>query len=351
MSAPAAPPVRLGVIGCGRVFERFQLPAMARVPAVTLVAACDINRTRLSWAEQRTAPPQLFGTAAALLECAGLEAVLVLTPPLSHAPDVIQALEAGLHVLVEKPMALDSSDARQMVQAARQAQRHLQVGFTRRFREPYRALREALQQVDPERVLRMNFDLAFSTGSWNAESGFLGDESRGGGVLDDVLSHQVDLVCWMLSGRPDRVRCTVKDTHGAVRAELAFGKLIVSSDSAHGRYVERLEVEVSGGMIMEASGSRMAVIQSGFQQWRRPRARLLDRVALLGDRLLRRPNVSLMSFAAQLDDFVAAIRGGTFQGATGADGLLVVEVVQACRASARQEGAWQSLGTKARSAG
>jgi len=339
------------VIGCGRVFERFHLPAIDRVPAISLTAACDTNRNRLTWAEHRSPLPILSDRSAELLGCAGLEAVLVLTPPSSHAQNVIQALDSGLHVLVEKPMALDPSEARQMAQAAHRARRHLQVGFSRRFREPYRMLREALQEPEPKRVRRLRFELAFPTGSWKAESDFLGDESRGGGVLDDVLSHQVDLVCWLMRGRPDRVRCVVKGSGGAVSAELEIGGVTVRCDSAHGRYAERLEMELADGRVLEASGSHMGDAGFSFERWRRGRALLRDRVSLLGDRLLRRPNVTLRSFERQLRDFAGVIRGGSSAGATAEEGLQAVEIVQACRASALQQGAWQVFRTTVGPAG
>jgi predicted dehydrogenase len=330
------------VIGCGRVFERFYLPAIDRVPAISLTAACDTNRNRLTWAEHRSSPPILSETAAELVGCAGLEAVLVLTPPSSHAHNVIQALGSGLHVLVEKPMALDPSEAGQMAHAAYRARRHLQVGFSRRFREPYRMLREALQEPEPKPVRRVRFELAFPTGSWKAESDFLGDESRGGGVLDDVLSHQVDLVCWLMRGRPDRVRC-VKGSSGRVNAELEIGGVPVRCHSAHGRYAERLEMELANGRVLEASGSHMGDAGSNRERWRRGRALLGDRVSLLTDRLLRRPNVTLRSFERQLRDFAGAVRGGSSEGATAGDGLQAVEIVQACRGSALQQGAWQEF--------
>src|SRR4051812_34714080 len=99
-------PLRLGVIGCGRGFERVHLPAISRIPEISLAAACDTDHHRLEWGKHRAAPPALFGNPGELLGYQGLEAVLVLTPPPSHALNVIEALQAGLHVLVEKPMAL-----------------------------------------------------------------------------------------------------------------------------------------------------------------------------------------------------------------------------------------------------
>ncbi len=343
MSDREVRPLRLGVLGCGRVFERFHLPAITRIPDISLRAVCDTNPARLTWAARRPSPPVVFSAPADLLGHPGLEAILILTPPASHATSVVQALEAGLHVLVEKPMALDPGEARLMVQAARLAGRHLQVGFSRRFREPYRQLRKALEALAPESVRELRFELAFPTGSWKAETDFLGNESRGGGVLDDVLSHQVDLVCWMLKRRPDRVNCVAKDSEHTLAAELAMGDVTSRCDSAHGPYVERLEIELAGGRVMEASGSHAGLTRSGLGKWRRRRALLLDRVSLVADRLLRRPNVSLRSFENQLRDFAGATRGLSFEGATGEDGLLAVELIQACRASARQGGGWQSV--------
>lgn len=335
-------------MGCGRVFERFHLPAIARVPEVSLVAACDTNRIRLNWGEHPFAPSILSDTPAVLLRCPGLEAVLVLTPPPSHAANVVQALHAGLHVLVEKPMALSAAEARQMADAARLSRRHLQVGFTRRFRRPYRQLRDALLQ-NPGGCRKMYFELAFPAGSWNAETGFLGDDSRGGGVLDDVLSHQVDLVCWLIGARPDRVRCKATSS-GGVSAELEIGGVSVHCDSAHGRYAERLEVELAGGRVLQASGSHFGAARLRSERWRRSRALVLDRLSLLGDRLLHRANVTLGSFENQLRDFVSATRGGSSEGATAEDGLKAVEIVQACRTSALGEGEWQPVDTTARPA-
>jgi predicted dehydrogenase len=337
------------VIGCGRVFERFHLPAITRVAGVSLVAACDTDPGRLTWGEGRLVPPILSTTPAELLTCPGLEAVFVLTPPSSHAHDVAQALRAGLHVMVEKPMALRAEDARHMVQAALSAQRHLQVGFARRFRAPYQKLKAALRQQDSPTLSAVRFDLSFPTGSWKAASDFLGDESRGGGVLDDVLSHQVDLLCWLMNGWPEQVRCTVKNPSGAITTELKIGSVTARCDSAHARYAERLELELADGRVLEATGSSFRQTRAGLEPWRRSRALVLDRIALLGDRLLRRPNVSLRSFEDQVRDFARAVRLGHSVGATADDGLRAVEIVQACRASAQKQGQWQAMETTAKS--
>jgi predicted dehydrogenase len=103
----------------------------------------------------------------------------------------VRALEAGVAVLVEKPMALTVDEGRRMAEATSRAGRRVQVGFARRFREPYRRLRSALEAIDRREWRAVHFELAFPTTGWNAHTAFLGDDAQGGGVLDDVLSHQV----------------------------------------------------------------------------------------------------------------------------------------------------------------
>jgi predicted dehydrogenase len=341
VSDPPVTPLRLGVLGCGRVFQRFHLPAIARVPTITLTAACDTDPTRLTWSLPGAPTPTFFGSPTELLSHNRLDALLILTPPSDHAVAVVRAVQRGLHVLVEKPMALDPTAAGDMIHAARQAQRHLQVGFSRRFREPYRRLRAALEGLGPGQIRGVRFELAFPTGSWKAETDFLGDEARGGGVLDDVLSHQVDLVSWILGVAPDEVRAMANGSaESSFEAHLRLGNLTVHCEAAHARYLEHLEIELADGTVLEASGSQMRKSGVRFAGWRRRRALLADRLALARDRLLRRSNASLVSFERQLRDFESAVRGGKSEGATGEDGLLTVKVVQACRASVRQGGAW-----------
>jgi predicted dehydrogenase len=330
--------LRLGVLGCGRVFERFHLPAISRVSAVDLVAAWDVDPERL----RRVAlgAPRLSASSSldALL-ASDVEAVLILTPPATHPELSLSALEAGKHVLVEKPMALTASDGRRMADGARHAHRVLQVGFTRRFREPYRRLRTALERAGPDRVRAAHFELTFSTAGWNAYSDFLGDEKRGGGVFDDVLSHQVDLLCWLLKGTPETV--SVENVRsGAVRAVLRFAGLPVRCDAGHGRYADRLTVELAGRRVLEATGNRFRRTGAALPTLRRRRALLMDRVALLGDRLHRRPSVSIRSFEDQLRDFEQAVRGGPAAGATAEEGINVLRVLEACRASAKIGGRW-----------
>ena len=329
------------MLGCGRVFERFHLPALARVPDLTLVAACDTDETRLAWVRTRL-PDIAHVTSADGLGPLHADAALVLTPPATHRVLVEHALAAGLHVLVEKPMALEMAEARGMAHAARSAGRQLRVGFTRRFRPPYRLLRDRVQGA-PHRVAAISCRLAFPSAAWDARGGFLGVDAVGGGVHEDVLSHLVDLVRWISGVEPVRARARAL-ADGSITCELALDSGISAScQAAHATYTEYFEVAWRGGGAAAASGVRGYVRRRASGHRVPIRAWMADRSALALNRVLGRRGLTALSFETQLRDFARAIRGGAAEGAASDDGIAAVAAVEAARASLRNGGDWYEI--------
>lgn len=342
MSGPGpAAPLRVVVVGCGRVFERFHLPALARVPELTLVAVCDTDEARLAWARARL-PDVAHATSPEGLGTLRPDAVLILTPPVTHRALAERALAAGLHVLVEKPLTLDTAGARGMADAARSAGRQLRVGFTRRFRPPYRSLRHRVQAAR-DRVAGISCWLAFPSAAWAATGGFLGVDAEGGGVIDDVLSHVVDLVRWISGAEPVRVRARAF-ADGSIACELALESGITAScQAAHAAYTEYFEVAWRGGGAAAASGVRSYARPRASGDTVPIRAWIADRSALALNRVLGRRGLTPLSFEAQLRDFARAIRGGVAEGADPEDGIAAVAAVEAARASLRGGGSWQEI--------
>jgi predicted dehydrogenase len=338
-SSPA--PLRVAVFGCGRVFERFHLPALARVPELSLVAACDTDESRLAWARTRL-PEVAQVTSPDGLGLLRPDAALILTPPATHRVLVEHALAAGLHVLVEKPMALDTAQARGMADAARSAGRQLRVGFTRRFRPPYRMLRDRVQAAR-DRVAAISCRLAFPSAAWDARGDFLGVDAAGGGVLDDVLSHLVDLVRWIGGAEPVRARARAL-ADGSITCALVLDSGVPASCwAAHGAYTEYFEVAWRGGGAAAASGVRGYTRPRASGNTVPIRAWIADRSTLTLNRVLGRRGLTALSFEAQLRDFGRAIRGGAAEGAASEDGIAAVAAVEAARASLRHGGGWREI--------
>jgi len=329
----AETPVRIAVAGLGRVFERFHLPALLATPDADLVAVCDPDEERRVWARERLPGVPVDADFGQLLE-AGAEALLLLTPPATHADLAGAALRAGLHVLVEKPMALDRVEGMAMTDAARAGRRRLQIGFTRRFRQPYGRLKARLPSLDSHATVA--FELSFPTAGWGADA-----DRTGGGVLDDVLPHQTDLLRWLLGASPSRARLAAHSDQ-RVECELEFPAGVVARCVAgHGAYREWLAVSLAGTAFV-ASGSLFREGKSVASAWSERLALVSDKAALAVARVLRTPNVTHRSFGAQLRDFVAAVRGRAATGAGPADGLAAIAVAEACRRSLTS-GAWEPV--------
>ncbi|MBE3597502.1 MAG: Gfo/Idh/MocA family oxidoreductase [Limnochordaceae bacterium] len=193
--------VRLGVVGTGAIARRAHLAAVKRSGAAEVAAVADVERQRAEAVAQEFGVPAAYGSLEEMLEARPeIEAVVVCTPNHLHARQALLALEAGKHVLVEKPMALTAEDADAMVAAARSSRRVLMVGFTHRFyafnQEVHRLVREGA--IGRILSFRVRFAHRGPYVAWPAESDwFLRADRAGGGALLDMGIHAVDLVRWL----------------------------------------------------------------------------------------------------------------------------------------------------------
>jgi predicted dehydrogenase len=124
--------LRIGLIGAGRIAQAAHLPALAKAEGACLVAVCDSSPTLSQGVAQRYDVPG-YTDVAELLAHDGLDAVIVAVPDRLHLPLASQALRAGKHVLVEKPLAAVVEEAEELAALAEQTGLHLQVGSMKRF--------------------------------------------------------------------------------------------------------------------------------------------------------------------------------------------------------------------------
>lgn len=123
--------MRVGLIGCGRI-ARVHRAYLQGLPSVELIGVCDVDAAaRAAFARECGLPE--FASVAELIERGRPDVAHVLTPPATHAPLALELLRGGVNVLVEKPMALSTAEADQVVAAARQARRWVSVDHNRWF--------------------------------------------------------------------------------------------------------------------------------------------------------------------------------------------------------------------------
>jgi predicted dehydrogenase len=147
MGDGGAAALRLGVIGCGRIAQVAHLPAIAKEPTVRLVAVADPSPTLATEVGRRYGVTGYTDVADMLRE--PMDAVLVAAPDRFHLSLARQALEAGKHVLVEKPAAIDSVDAAELTRLASEHHRKLQIGAMRRHDPGIRFAKAAIAGIGP----------------------------------------------------------------------------------------------------------------------------------------------------------------------------------------------------------
>ncbi len=185
--------MKVAVIGVGSISE-CHLDAYKKNKDAELTAICDINPETLKRQGDRYDIPEnrRFLDYRDLLALPEIDAVSICTWNSEHAPITIAALEAGKHVLCEKPMATSVEDAQAMLDAAKKSGKHLQIGFVRRYGNDCALLQDLVKEG-------FFGDIYYAKASYLRRNGnpegWFGDKSRaGGGPLYDLGVHVIDLV-------------------------------------------------------------------------------------------------------------------------------------------------------------
>ncbi|MCQ2424093.1 MAG: Gfo/Idh/MocA family oxidoreductase, partial [Clostridia bacterium] len=123
--------IRVGIIGCGGIANGKHMPSVKALGTVDMVAFCDIIPERAEKAKVQYGTPdaKVYTDYKELLADPSIEAVHVCTPNRSHSFITVDALEAGKHVICEKPMAINSVEAKKMLDAAKRTGKKLTIGY------------------------------------------------------------------------------------------------------------------------------------------------------------------------------------------------------------------------------
>jgi predicted dehydrogenase len=214
--------VGIGVIGCGG-FGLFALQQFVQVPGVRPVGIANTHREAARAAARRFGLPDLMEVDA-LLQMPGLDLVYIATPPFLHYPQAMQALRAGKHVLVEKPTALNTAQADEMLALARERGLLLATNLMQRYNPLVDSVQQLLERKPLGELLHAYFENYASDENLPAEHWFW-DRAKSGGIFVEHGVHFFDLFTgWLGPGkveaaqvclRPgtnieDQVQCTMR---------------------------------------------------------------------------------------------------------------------------------------------
>jgi predicted dehydrogenase len=369
--------IGVGIIGAGAAALTAHLPSVLANDRFRLVGLCDTSSSRLADALERF-PVTGFATSAQLLAEPSVDAVVVATPPQTHAEIAAAAIRRGKHVLCEKPLARTVAECRTLIDAAASASVTLTVAHEKRFHPSLRVIHDILARgelgtifyggvhwasaakLEPERLIPGGFRHGYE---WRWR-----ELEVGGGLVQDHLPHYLDLMRFWTEQEPMSVQAhvinTARDVLGWPPAESVwedFGLVVVRFS---GGFVFRFETSVVGrsispiwslgsglgewteyGYLLGSEGQlvfdllpwdstengRIAISRRGGEGW----------VSLDQPEPQRRwGGAATTMFGGQIEAWADAIEGRPSSIATGLDGLICMAAVEAAyRAAAQPDGA------------
>ncbi|WP_135555265.1 Gfo/Idh/MocA family protein [Paenibacillus cymbidii] len=198
--------VRVAIIGCGGIANGKHMKSLAKVEQAEMVAFCDIvvERAHKAAADYGAAGAKVYENFRDLLQDGSIDVVHVCTPNDSHAEIAIAALEAGKHVMCEKPIAKTAADARRMVETAKRTGKKLTIGYNNRYRADSQYLKSVCEAGELGEIYyaKAHAIRRRAVPTWGV---FLDEEKQGGGPLIDIGTHALDLALWTMNNYEPKV--------------------------------------------------------------------------------------------------------------------------------------------------
>ncbi|MBN2451283.1 MAG: Gfo/Idh/MocA family oxidoreductase [Lentisphaeria bacterium] len=338
--------VKVGIIGVGTIGS-VHADAYAKVGDAELVALCDILPDRLGEKGKRHGVARRYENYHDLLASADIEAVSICVPNRLHAPIAIDALQAGKHVLLEKPMALNQDQGRAICAARDAAGRVLQMGMVRRQSPDAERIKKLVDEGRLGDIYQIRIRLIRRRGIPGMGGWFTTKAESGGGGLIDIGVHFFDLAMWTTGlWNPTRVSAKVYAKFGSPMEDYHY----VNMWAGPPNYAGTFDVDdYAAGLVRFGNQATMSfeVAWAANAQDEQMLEILGTKggLKLGGDMVLLTEVDDLLAdvklnfakegggFPQQLAKFVAAVQGKAPPPATGEQGVIAMRLIDAIYAS------------------
>ncbi len=201
--------VRVGVIGLGNMGSgHLNNYAKGWMPEIEITAICDIDEKKIAPALEKAPGAKVFDNATDLINSGIVDAILICTPHYFHPPMAIEGLNAGLHVMSEKPAGVYTKQVRELNEVAAKSDKTFAIMFNQRTNCVYRKVREMVKSGEYGEIRRVSWIITswFRTQAYYASGGWRATwAGEGGGVMLNQCPHQLDLWQW-ICGMPAKIR-------------------------------------------------------------------------------------------------------------------------------------------------
>jgi predicted dehydrogenase len=322
-------PLRLGLAGLGSM-GRNHLRVISNHPDTTLAAVADPDAAALEAAAAQTSATG-FADPLEMIHRADLDGVVIAAPTTAHLPLALAAIERGIGVLVEKPLAATVEDGLAIVAAARKRNARVQIGHVERYNPAV---------LEMGRLMRAGW-LSTIYAITSRRAGPFPARIRDVGVTVDLGTHDVDILCWIAGERPVRVYAETAQRLHASHEDLTFGLMHFPSGATGFLDVDWLTpakrrsliaVGEEGMFELDYLTQKLTFTRSNVEH---PQMIGGYATTFTGD-VAEIPIQNIEPLRAQLDEFVRVLRTGDRPYVDAEDGLWAVAIANALLAAASE---------------
>ncbi|MCU0405917.1 MAG: Gfo/Idh/MocA family oxidoreductase [Ignavibacteriaceae bacterium] len=324
---------RVAVIGLGSVAQLVHLPNLVKIKNAEITALAEINRSRLNFVADKYGIKKLYSDYKQLLTDTEIDAVIIATPTHLHKQMAIDCLNAGKDVLVEKPLARNSSEGIEIIECAKKNSRKLMVGMNLRYRPDSMLIRSLIDAGEIGNPFY--FKCGWIRKQSSSEKWFNKREEAGGGVILDLGVNLIDLALW-LADYPKVISVSTKNYfHNSKNLEDTSISLIRCENSV------TINIEASWSLAEEKDtfytnvyGTKGSIGANPFKL-----IKVLDDEQIdLGSTFVETPTEAFKkSYLNELKSFIGAIKGLNPVFSSGEEALQLLKIAESMYLSAEKD--------------
>jgi predicted dehydrogenase len=325
--------LRIGLVGVGAAAQINHIPALKKTENVELVWLVDRDAEKAERVAQKFGVPNSSGRLDQMLDDESVDAVDVCTPNYLHAPIAIAALEAGKHVMCERPFARSADETAAMVKAAKKADRVVMCTVQHRFRADSQLLRRFVEKGELGHIFYAKAGWLRQRTEWDSDEWRRQKKESGGGVVLDLGFQMLDLALWVM-GQP-AVESLTASVHRSRKGEVEdSATAFLRCDNG-----ATLSLEFTWGLLMEKDFAYLNLFGAGGAALLNP---LRIHKGMHGALVNVTPNLDTTrnqykhSMELQIANFADALRRGVKPMGDGEEMLTVMQLMDAIYRSADQ---------------
>lgn len=322
---------KIAVIGLGGIAQLVHLPVLSKLGNVEISAVAEINKNRLKTIGEKFGITKQYSDYKEILANENVDAIIIATPTNTHSEIAVECLKAKKHILIEKPIAINLAEAKEINEAARKNKKQVMIGMNLRYRPDAMLMKSLISSGELGEIFYIRCGWLRKQSS--DQKWFLNKNQSGGGVIIDLGILILDLALWIMNDKKMKSVTVQKFNHNTKDVEdSAVGMVRFDNDQI-------ISFEVSWGLHSEwdkfhlaAFGTEGTAHLNPLRAYKRLETNLIDYTLT---NTFNPTNLFKKSYENELKHFVGMVRENNPATSSGDDAVALMKLLEAMYKSAR----------------